>query len=115
LIAEYEYILTGWASKKWSASSFTIAGFTQSCRLDDEFVFNVDGTYEYHAGEETCGDTSNDNYKTGNWQVDADGSSLTFDKGTDYEYTANIVMANNGSLELKGFYYLLPIRGKYIN
>jgi len=113
--AAYRSFLSGMDSRKWKASSFTIAGFTQQCRLDDQFEFHADGTYTYYGGENLCGDSPSDLSKTGTWSINGSDRNLTFDSGTEYEYTANIVNAKNGSLELKGTYYLLPIRGKYTN
>ena len=79
--------LLGGSSRTWSTLGFTIDGVNgfQNCRLDDEIQLNADQTYDYNGGDMLCGAEDNQKLKSGNWEVDTEARTLTFDKGTDQE------------------------------
>jgi hypothetical protein len=101
-------------TKTWSASAFTLAGQTTftDCRLDDEMVFNADGTYIYNGGTETCGGEDRQ-AQTGTWEIDFDNLSIIFDKETSHEETAAVLGLSENEIRLQGSYMMMQVRGVY--
>ncbi|MFT4663052.1 MAG: hypothetical protein ACI8XB_003345 [Patiriisocius sp.] len=110
---DYPELLTGNASRSWRANTFTLMGFSQDCRLDDTFTFNMDNTYSYNGGDELCGDEDDTINKNGTWTLDENSENIIFDQGTDNEFTAVISTAKEHEIVLTGSYLLMPISGSY--
>lgn len=98
----------------WSASSFELEGVgVEDCRLDDQMTFRSNGTYRYNGGLTLCGGDDNTRIKDGTFSVDTASATITFDQGTDIEYTANIQSLSATEVMLSGSYLGMTIEGKY--
>jgi hypothetical protein len=111
--------LAGNDSRLWTTLTFELEGMAgfQSCRLDDTFIFFVDGTYRYDGGEVLCGGADDQRIKTGIWELDFDKSQLIFDRGTSIAYTSDITGLEDNRLQLNGevdiFGQMMDIEGIY--
>jgi len=113
--AELLQYLTDGDTKSWNAASFTlesIDGF-QQCRLDDTFVFDIDGTYVYDGGSTLCGAEDNTATRTGNWVIAMDNLQLTIDQGSPNEFSAEIIGFVENRIALKTAYMGLEVIGVY--
>lgn len=112
----FQTILSGEVEKMWSGEAFTLAGFDgfQDCRLDDQVVINVDGSYKYDGGSDLCGAEDNQQNREGTWRITNDKGSIVFDEGTDRQYEASIVGLSQDSLTISGSYLGLDVNGLYI-
>jgi len=110
----FQMLIDNSGTKTWSASAFTLAGQTtfSDCRLDDEMVFNADGTYIYNGGAETCGGEDRQ-AQSGTWETDFDNLTIIFDKETTREETASVIGLNENEIRLKGSYMMMEVRGVY--
>ena len=99
-------------SKSWGESSFTTVGIgVQECRADDVMRLKNDGTYIYNNGEILCGDDVQS--KSGTWETNFEAKTITFDKGTSEENTAEISSATQNELAVKGVWNGITITGIY--
>lgn len=114
-IAEFETMFHGNDQLTWAAVSFTLAGLEglQDCRLDDTFILNANGTYQYDGGGVLCGAEDTQRTRTGTWQIIDNGNNIIFDRGTGNEYTARVNGLENGTISLSGQYLGLEIKGIY--
>jgi len=112
---EFKTHIDGGTAKIWMASGFTIAGLTTftECRLDDEFVFNADGTYTYDGGIDLCGAEDNERIKTGIWELDFRNRTILFDKGSSNEEPARVIGLNENEIRVNGSYMTMEVRGIY--
>lgn len=112
--ASFKMLIDNDDTKTWSASAFTFAGQTTftDCRLDDEMVFNADGTYIYNGGAETCGGEDRQ-AQTGTWEIDFNNLSIIFDKETSREETAVVLGLSENEIRLQGSYMMIQVRGVY--
>lgn len=111
----FKMLIDNGDEKAWSASAFTLAGLNsfQTCRLDDQMVFNSDGTYLYDGGDDLCGDEDNARVKSGTWEIDFENQSVIFDKETTNEETAVVIGLNENEIRLQGSYMMMQVRGVY--
>jgi len=113
--SDFKMLIDNGDEKTWSASAFTLAGQTtfSDCRLDDEMVFNAEGTYVYNGGENLCGAEDNTQVKSGTWEIDYDNRTIIFDKETTNEETAAVLGLNENEIRLQGSYMMMQVRGVY--
>lgn len=117
--AEITTALAGDDSRLWTTLTFELEGMAgfQSCRLDDTFIFFVDGTYRYDGGAVLCGGADDQRIKTGTWELDFDNSQLIFDRGTSKAYNSDITALEDNSMQLNGevdiFGQIMEIEGVY--
>lgn len=112
---EAESILTGQTEREWVTKDFTLAGTSSltSCRLDDEMTFNSNGSYSYLRGESCGGEDDGSAQRVGSWELNFDTRTVIFDRGTNLEYTANIVGLTDTEVSLKGSYFNLEVKGVF--
>ncbi|MCZ4410221.1 lipocalin family protein [Cryomorphaceae bacterium 1068] len=113
--ASFKMMIDAGDEKTWLASAFTLAGQTTftDCRLDDEMVFNVDGTYIYNGGNDLCGAEDNAQVKSGTWEIDFENRSIIFDKESNNEETAEVIGLSENEIRLQGSYMMMQVRGVY--
>ena len=111
----FENEFHGGSQKTWRTLSFTLAGLDglQDCRLDDVMLINADGTYQYDGGETLCRAEDSERIRTGTWEVNDDGRSITFDRGTVREYTTTVNGLESDIISVSGQYIGLAIKGIY--
>lgn len=114
-LQEANLLLADSVQKEWKTLEFTLANSTAmtDCRLDDEMIFNSNGTYQFSRGLKSCGGEDNRSRRTGLWEIDFDNNKLIFDKGTSMEYTSEVIGLNESELRLKGSYFNLEVRGRF--
>lgn len=114
--AEAEMVLTNGSERTWKTANFTLSNSTNltECRNDDKFEFNSNGTYTYDGGVTLCNAEDSKRIKIGSWRIDFENSKLIFDEGTNQEYIADVIGLNSEEIRLKGKYFNLEIRGRYV-
>lgn len=108
--------ISGTNDKNWITAEFTLAGSDNLtfCRLDDKMIFNDNGSYTYNGGNTLCGAEDNRRVRTGTWELDYKNHKIIFDRGSSNEYIAEIIGLTDNEIRLKGSYFNLEVRGKYI-
>ena len=98
--------------KTWGSGIFYLSGVgVQDCRNDDKITLNQNGTYIYNNGAISCG--SDVQSQSGIWEASFSNSTITFDQGSSYEYTATIASLTETNFVAKGTWSTLSITGTY--
>ena len=107
-------ILTGSGTRSWSSNSFTIEGISgfQPCRLDDQIVMNMDGSFSYDGGDVLCGAEDNMQIKSGSWNLNYTTRTLTFVPNTGDPVELYIEMLTDQEVVFSANYIGLDILGK---
>ena len=71
------------------------------------------GTYRYNGGDNLCGGEDDTKVKNGVFELNEEHTIITFDKGTDDEFSANIESVSSTELKLSGIWAGLTIEGTY--
>lgn len=107
--------LSGENAKSWSNDYFTLEMFGNlDCRTDDVFTFFSDGTYEYDGGADLCGDSDNQQIRTGTWTLNLIEGKITFDEGSDSEVSATIITLKENKVRLQGSWSTFAIDAMYL-
>ena len=109
-----QMLLRGENSKIWVNESFELSVFgSLECRKDDIFTFFNDGTYEYDGGEMLCGDSDSQQIQKGTWELNLDENQIIFDKGSDMEARADLIVLKEDKIRAMGSWNNLDIDATY--
>lgn len=108
-------ILTGSSTRSWSSKSFTIEEISglQQCRLDDQIVIDMDGTFSFDGGDLLCGAEDNTKIKNGSWALDYTARTITFTPADSDPIALYIEMLTGTEIVISSSYVGLEVVGKF--
>lgn len=109
----FDAYLVGDSAKTWSAAAFTLEGISgfQDCRLDDQMILTVDGTYFFDGGSNFCGG-EDQAQAAGTYQVSFEDATVNFTLGTE-SFPGIITGLTEDELVITGSYLGLRIEARY--
>lgn len=98
LLTQKSWVFNKIEVKEGTANWLDITSFLEPCFLDDQFIYNANGTYEFNEGATKCDNADPQVFESGNWIFTNNETKLQL--GLGIEDSATIEVLNENTLVL---------------